>query len=95
MNSKQVKDLAAAAKKNNVFLMEVRLKGFSPSCRPLLRGHLLAVVAIGGTGLVLNDENSFRQYSLRYSFSCQRLLKYKDMIHDMKLRLMLSKLVLA
>lgn len=30
MNSKQVKDLVAAAKKNNVFLMEVRMKGFSP-----------------------------------------------------------------
>lgn len=29
MNSKQVKDLVAAAKKNNVFLMEVRMKGFS------------------------------------------------------------------
>lgn len=41
MNSRQVKDLVAAAKKNNVFLMEVRLKGYSPSCRSLPRGHLL------------------------------------------------------
>lgn len=40
---------------------------------------MLAVVAIGGTGLVLNDENSFRQYSLRYFFFLsQQLLKYED-----------------
>lgn len=30
MNSKQVKELVAAAKKNNVFLMEVKMKACTP-----------------------------------------------------------------
>lgn len=47
MNSRQVKDLVAAAKKNNVFLMEVRFKGYSH----LLSGHLLAIRVALGSGM--------------------------------------------
>lgn len=53
MNSGQVKDLVAAAKKNNVFLMEVSLKGYSYSCRPLPRGHSLAVGVIAKSKIKL------------------------------------------
>lgn len=42
MNSKQVKDLVAAAERNNVFLMEVRMKGHNLVCGLPSRGHLLA-----------------------------------------------------
>lgn len=52
MNSRQVKDLVTAAKQNNVFLMEVRLKGCSHLCRPLPGGHLLTIGAIAGAGLM-------------------------------------------
>lgn len=43
MNSKQVKELVAAAKKNNVFLMEVKMKG----CSPLGEPYLLFNVILG------------------------------------------------
>lgn len=50
MNSRQVKDLVTAAKKNKVFLMEVRLKSRNPSSRSLLSSHLLTVVVSEGAG---------------------------------------------
>lgn len=41
MNSKQVRELVAAAKKNNVFLMEVKMKGCSPSGEPYLLFNII------------------------------------------------------
>lgn len=60
MNSRQVKDLVATAKKSNVFLMEVWLiKDISHlviSCIIKLRGHLLAVQVTASSNMELTQE---------------------------------------